>query len=244
VEIEINYEIWVMKIIQFLFCLLVFYSGYSQTVIDVDKNPVPLSNRLFYTTGGFPVSTAKYIRLVAGSPYFSETWMKGTIITRDSIQYSNIPLKLDLLEGSLVYLNNNNEEMISVVPAIKVSLNDTVNGKYYLFVHSSVISSVPPVNGWYQVLTGGVVTLYKQYFKNIYESKAYGSSVTEQTIRTDERYFIDINHTLTRVKKLQDIAELSANKKQELTDYIQKNKLSGKKESDFIAIAEYYNSLK
>jgi hypothetical protein len=234
-----------MKMMQLFLCLFTFYSGYNQVVVDVDKARVPVSNQVFYSAGGFPVSIAKYVQLVSGSPYFSETWMKGSVLINDSTEYSNLRLRLDLLEGSLSYLNAANEEMISVQPVKAVSLVDTVSGGSYLFVHSSSVSGSPRLEKtWYQLLTGETVILYKQYFKRMLESKAYASSITEQTIQTEERFFISINNTFTRVKKPNDIAEFVVNKKQALLDFIQKNKLSGKKEADFISAVEYYNSLK
>ena len=128
-----------MKTILLFFCLSAFYSGYNQVVVDVDKTRIPVSNQVFYSAGGYPVSTAKYVRLVSGSPYFSETWMKGSILINDSTEYGNIRLRLDLLDGSLGYLNAKNEEMISFQTFKGISLVDTVNGGSYLFVHSSAI---------------------------------------------------------------------------------------------------------
>lgn len=220
-------------------CILGVFSGYGQNVVDVDKNSVPLSNRVFYSTGGHPVSTAKYIKLTSGSPYFKEVWMKGAISTPDSAEYINLRLRLDLLENSLLYLNDKNEEMISVVPINKVSLRDTVTGANYLFVHLP-----EDANTWYQVLTIGKLSLYKQHHKYMSETKAYASSITEQSIRTEERYVVYFNHVLTRIKKPKEIAELVPSKNyRAMMDYIEKEKLSGKKESDFIAAIEYYNSL-
>ena len=76
------------------------------------------------------------------------------------------------------------------------------------------------------------------------ESKAYGSSLTEQSIQTDERFFIVVKNIFTRVKTPTEIADLIPDKRQAMLDYIKKNKLNGKKEADYISTVEYYNSLK
>ncbi|MET0392440.1 MAG: hypothetical protein ABW019_04830 [Chitinophagaceae bacterium] len=227
----------------FLACMFAAYSAFGQNVVDVDKNGVALSNRVFYSAGGHPVSAAKYVRLASGSPYFSEKWMKGAIGVDDSTKYADIRLRLDLVDNTVIYLNDKNEEMVSVATIRQIYLRDTTNGQSYLFTHSSAIPGHTD-KAWYQVLsTGAKATLYKQYSKTMVESKAYASSVTEQTIRTEERYFVAVNNTLARVKKIKDIIELVPDKKTELADYAQKSKLSGKKESDFVALIEYYNSL-
>lgn len=226
--------------------MLAGLTGFGQRIVDVDKNAVALTNNVFYTTGGHPVSSAKYIRIAGGSPYLTETWMKGTIETPDSIEYKNLRLRLDLFENTLLYLNENNEEMVSVMPIGRVSLWDTatVRGKSYYFIHlPAAVAGEGSDKVWYQVLTAGNISLYKQYYKYKYESKAYASSVTEETIRTEERYFIETNNTLTRVKKLKDIADIVPNKKQEVADFIKKEKLGGKKDADYIAVVDYYNSL-
>ncbi len=46
-------------------------SAFAQQVIDVDKaDNIPLNS--FYTVSGSPVVTARFVRLVNGTPYFNE----------------------------------------------------------------------------------------------------------------------------------------------------------------------------
>ncbi|MEO7982676.1 MAG: hypothetical protein ABI688_01215 [Bacteroidota bacterium] len=233
-----------MKTILLFSFLLISRAGNSQVVIDVDKASDNFLHKSVYTTG-FPVVDAKYVRMVSGTPYFSEIWMKGSILINDSIAFNEMLLRLDLLEGSFIYLSEKKEEMTSVQPVKAVSLLDTTTGKKYLFVHSSYIAGTTPgEKGWYQLLTGEKLTLFKQYFKRMVESKAYGSSVTEQSIETEQRYFIAVNKSFIRLKSPGDIAKLVTNNKQALEDYIEKNKLKGKNEADYIAAVKFYDSLK
>ncbi|TXJ27255.1 MAG: hypothetical protein E6Q24_10080 [Chitinophagaceae bacterium] len=216
----------------------------QQQVIDVDKNPMPLSSRVFYTTGGQPFSTSKYVRLTSGSPYFSDSWMKGYLLTKDSVEYSGMLLKLDLLENLLIYLNDKNQEFVSSLPMRIVSLKDTVSNKKYIFTHSSSVPGAPDKEkAWYEILAQGKVFLYKQYAKSIYESKAYASSITEQSVITDEKYFIGTGTQLIRVKKIKDIPSVLSDKKKELEMFINQNRLSGKTSNDYVLLIAYYNSL-
>jgi len=212
-------------------------------VIDADK-----VDRIAYRSvfgAGFPITNAKYVRLVSGYPYFSETWMKAEILVGDSLVYNVASLRLDLLDGAIIYLNNRGDELISNQTFNAISLIDTLNSNNYLFVHSSFIPGTPPRDkSWYQLLTGKKITLFKQYFKRMIEAKAYASSVTEQTIETEERFFISFNNTFTRVKTPSDIAKLVVTNKKALQDYIEEKKLKGKTEADLIAAVEYYDSLK
>ena len=236
-----------MKKLQLFFLLVCASPVNSQVVIDVDRNPVNLSSRLFYTVGNAPFSPAKYVRVVSGSPYFSNSWMKGTLMTKDSAVYSDIRLRLDLIEGTLIYLNEKDEEMVSIAPILEVSLTDTLTEQSYYFVHNSSLNGITnkgDAKSWYQVLTGDAVPLYKQYFKNIDESKPYGSSITEQNIRTSVRYFIVVNKAMVRVKKIKEIPDILFDKRAELQKFINDNKLEGKKDDDYISLMHYYNSLK
>lgn len=233
-----------MKILVFL--SLMFYSGncISQRVINVDDPPARLPNSAFYITGGHTVSTTKYIRVISGSPYFSETWMKGTVYLTDSTVARNVRVRLDLFDGSLLYINENNEEMISVLPVYQVSILDTVTNKKYIFIHSSTITGTTNIRKtWYEVLAGEKFTLLKEYHKEVFETKAYASSVTEQEIRTSERYFIGVNNTISRVKTLPDIVALAGDRAGQLQQYISENKLSPKKETDLISLVRYYHTL-
>jgi hypothetical protein len=233
-----------MKILVFL--SLMFYSGncISQRVINVDDPPARLPNSAFYITGGHTVSTTKYIRVISGSPYFSETWMKGTVYLTDSTVARNVRVRLDLFDGSLLYINENNEEMISVLPVYQVSILDTVTNKKYIFIHSSTIAGESKnKKTWYEVLAGEKFTLLKEYHKEVLETKAYASSVTEQEIRTSERYFIGVNNTISRVKTLPDIVALAGDRAGQLQQYISENKLSPKKETDLISLVRYCHTL-
>lgn len=224
-------------------CMLSAIAGAGQTVVDVDKDNSPMSNRVMYTSGGHPVSTTKYVKITGGSPYLSETWMKGALITPDSIEFSNLRLRLDLLENTVIYLDENNQEMSSVAPISTVSLRDTLTGKVYLFEYSPYIKGAGTDKVWYQVLSSGKVKLYKQYFKHMFETKPYGSSITEESIKTEERYFVLVNGQMTRIKKPKDVLDFVSDKRNELGSFIDSKKLSGKKETDFVSAIEYYNSL-
>ncbi|MEL1693633.1 hypothetical protein V2W55_20155, partial [Acinetobacter baumannii] len=61
----------------FFACLLLFsLLAYSQqTVVDVDKSN-GLPQNAFYTVSGSPVVGYRFVRLVQGTPFFKESWMK------------------------------------------------------------------------------------------------------------------------------------------------------------------------
>ena len=230
----------------FLFFLSLFLtvSVQSQRVIDVNKNDVDPTRGFFYVVGGEPFSIAKYVKVVAGSPYFSEDWMRGSVISSSGQRYDSLQLKLDLLANELHFLDKEGRELITSNPLSEVLLTDSVSGVQSRFVHSSAIAvSVAPDEGWYQLLASGTVTLFVRLHKEISETMPYGSATAEQTIKTSPRYFISFNNVFARIKKINDLADLLNGKSTDVRTYISNNRLSGKSSNDYIRVVSYYNSL-
>lgn len=228
---------------QFIFfAFLLIHSTLFGQKVNVDDNR-SLDNRSLLTSGGVPLSSTKYYKIAGGTPYFSDTWMKGTIVTPQRMEFKDLRLKIDLLENIIVFLTPNNEERINTENVDKIILEDTVNHKGYLFVHSSTLDNNATSKTWYQVLALGPVNLYKENAKNIYETKPYGSSVTEQTIRDMNRFYVLINNQFSRIKKPVDILNILPGHKKEVEQYIKTNKLKGKNEADYQNVVNYYNSL-
>jgi hypothetical protein len=228
-----------------IFCLVCASPGYSQTkVIDVDKTDANVSNSLFFVVGGQPFAAAKYVRVVSGSPYFNENWMKGKVALGNGRMYDSMRLKLDLIDHSLLYLGKDNNELIATQPVKGVTLADSITRQQYHFIHSSFLSLDKNMfRGWYQILSSGKATLYKFIRKDIKENRPYGSATVEQSIETTDQYFLFYNSVFTRVKKIKDMPEILAGKKDEMKRYIDQQKLSGKSEEDYIKLVAYFNKL-
>jgi hypothetical protein len=228
-------------------CLAALYSP-AQRVIDVEKNDVSgTSNTFFMVVGGQPFVNAKFAKLVEGTPYFSEEWMRGNIIMEGGKQYINVELKLDLLDHELHYKDANGNEMIANSIPQKIVMFDTVAQRIYNFAY---YTSLPPSDadkqkGWYLLLgEGGNAAIYKQIIKTMNESKPYGSATVEQSIKTSTRYFVLYKGVLSQVKKIKDIPDILTDKKKELLQFLSTHKLSEKNDSDFEELLQYYSSLK
>lgn len=231
-----------MKTVLLFFFLPIYFTGNTQVVVNVDNTRERLTYRSVFNAG-FPIPNVKYVSLVSGSPYFNEIWMKSEVVN-DTTIYNGPLVRLDLLEGVLIYLNDLGEELTSDQVFNAVSLTDTITGNNYLFVHSSYIAGTSPKEKtWYQLLTGQNITLFKQYYKKMMETKPFASSVTQQTITTEIRYFIAVDGKFTRIKSPDDIANLVVKNKQALKDHIKKNNLK-ENEEDLMATVEYYDILK
>lgn len=223
---------------KFLFSLLAFpcmMAGAQQRVDVNNENAAAL----FHSIGGEPVVTAKFTRLVEGTPYYKDEWVKGIIITPGGKEYKDIPVKLDLYHNEVRYMDNKDKEFIASTPIREVMIDNI------RFVHSSSLAGTANVKaGWYQVLHAGTATLYKYYKKDLSETKPFNSAVHEQTIKTTPVYYVRHNNALLEIKKLKDAPSILSDHTASLEKFLEKNdRKSDTMDDRFIKLVEYYNSL-
>lgn len=230
-----------------LFPVMLFAVALSaQRVIDVDHNNVSNANVFgsYYTVSGVPFSSAKYIRVTSGSPYFSETWMKADLILDKDKVCKNAIVRIDLMDNSVEYIDVKGNKMIATTSIKEMTLTDSTTGEKFRFYHSSALPDAKGLTtGWYQVLTDGTASLFKYVAKSRVESRPYGSATFEHMIVSADEYFLSTTTSFTKIKKLSSLPDLLPAKKEELKKYISTNKLYGKTDYDFSSVVEYYNTL-
>jgi len=226
--------------------LFICQGAFSQTTVDVTKE-TPVGGgvlKYFNPVGGTPFVTAKFSRLVDGSPFFNEQLMRGVIITNEGKEYRNILLRLNLLESQVNYIDEKQIEMIAATPISEVVLWDTINNNHHRFVFSESIETADkPEKDFYELLQPGKATLYKQYKKRMMENKPYNSATIEQSIKTDLRYFVLFSGKWIKIKKVKELTDLLNDKKNEMQKFIDDKKLTKDNEANFETIVAYYNSL-
>ena len=229
-----------------LFVCLIFLTSvisFAQQTIDVAKQDVRIVNAGIFVVAGEPFVNVKFTRLVDGTPYFSDDWMKGVAIMDSGKRYSGI-LKLDLMENKIHFQDEKGNEMVATAKVRQLVLIDTTKQTAFSFVHSSSLKTADPRSGWYQLLAEvPSAKLYKQSVKNLQEIKPYSSATVEQYIRTADHYYVLYKEKLTAVKKIKELAEIFVDEKQEVLKYISDNKLNGKSDNDFINVMSFYKSL-
>ncbi|HEV8285509.1 MAG TPA: hypothetical protein VGQ09_14440 [Chitinophagaceae bacterium] len=233
---------------KFFFLILLFIIStisYAQKTVDVTTgNTSAMSPAFFNVVGGEPFVFAKFARLVEGSPYFREEWMKGNVILNGERQYAGVNLKLDLFDNEVHYQDQKGNEMIATAPIQKVVLFDSVTQQVFNFINSAYLQTNNRVNGWYQILSEGKVSLFKQIDKQMHETKPYGSATIEQSIITVFHYYVLYNGRFTEIKKIKELPEIFSDKKQDIAQYIKSKSLSGKTDDDFEMVINYFNGLK
>jgi len=234
-----------MKPFLFLtFSCFLSLSGFSQNrVIDVDKGGVDVRG-VFYTIGGEPFVNVKFVRLVEGTPYFREEWLKGSVILSGGRVYNNLSLKLDLYDNEVHYLDDKGVEYVASTPIKQVAITD--RNIEHVFLHSSVL----PANNfyskptWYLRLSQDTVSLYKYFNKQVSESKPYGQATAEQQIRTQDKYWVLYNNSWIEIKKLKEAPALFGDKKQALENFLKnKDDKTAPMDQRLVAFINHLNTL-
>ncbi len=153
-----------MRIVIFACLMLVFvFPGFAQGGGDLRKDINIAAGSLFYMVDGKPVVTGNIFKIVEGSNFFNENWMKAILVLNNGAEYKNINTRLDLLTGDVYYQDQFGAEFIAKQNIKEVILIDTVADINYRFVNASVITD--KINSknpqWYQWLCSGKASVYK-----------------------------------------------------------------------------------
>jgi uncharacterized protein YgiM (DUF1202 family) len=187
----------------------------------------------------------KYVRLVEGSPYFSERWMKALAIAKNGKRFRSNKVKLDLIDNSLHFLTETGDEFVANEALKLITLTDTVTNVSYELVHSSAVPALEAAKkGWYRPLVSGKVSLFQHIVKMMNESKPYNSAVAEQRIITYQEYLVVYNGAVLKAKKPKDLPALLADGKAELEAFLKTEAAKkGTLEEQMMVLVNYYNSL-
>jgi hypothetical protein len=220
----------------------------AQQVIDVsttDFNSRASNGDANVVVNGLVYSPFKFVRVTAGTPFFKEEWMKGTLVVDGGKAYSNLWLRLNLLDNEINYKDAKGQEMVATSPIKYITLTDSAAGAKYDFVRGAQFGIGDNIlaKTFFQVLVNdNKVSLCRQITKRIHEAIAYGTATTEQDIVTVNFYYVRMNGNFSRFK-WDDWQEIFKDKKDQLSAFIKTNHLKGKTEEDFTKLVKYYNTL-
>ena len=193
-------------------------SAEAQKVVDVNNNECVTAS-MYNSVGGVPYINTKFTRLVEGSPFFSEKWQNGKITMSNGTVYENIPLRLDLYNNELQYKDSNDQEMITTGP-VKEVLIDNNTGRHLFVRLPYALNDQTHKPHWYELVFDGKFTLYKDYRKDLVESKPYGSATYEQQIKTTELFYMVSNDRILELRKPKDYLTYDNKYAKELSGYI------------------------
>ena len=152
-----------------LFVILLCSSTISllaQKTVDVaEGNASAMSPSFFSVVGGEPVVFAKFAKIVDGTPYFSDEWMKGNVVINGDKQFTGVYLKLDLYNNEVHYRDLKGNELVAITPIQRLILFDSSSQLVFNFVNGAYINTTSHARGWYQLLAEGKASVFKQIKK-------------------------------------------------------------------------------
>lgn len=221
-------------------CLPALFGLAQVRTVDVSKNDLPAN--AYFSVGGEPFVNFKFVRLTEGSPYFKDEWLPATGLTANNARYKARRVKLDLLDGGILYLDSSGREMIATSPLKQLTLTDSASNKSYHFVHASLFPALPK-RGWYWQLASGKAALYCYPQKNLTETQPYGSATKEQRITTNDEFYLAAA-AVWQIKKPADVLPLLPDKRPELEAWLKTKSSKGQSTAvQLTALVDYYNSL-
>lgn len=217
----------------------------AQKMVDVaEGNSSAMSPSFFTVVNGEPVVFAKFAKIVDGTPYFSDEWMKGNVVINGGTQFAGVYMKLDLYDNEVHYRDPKGNELVATTQIQKLILFDSSTQLVFNFINGAYINANEQVKGWYQLLTEGNASVFKHIKKRMTENKPYGSATIERSLFTSFYYYALYNGNFIQIKKFKDVPDLLADKKDEVSKYIKANNLSGKTDDDYRTVFNFYNGLK
>jgi hypothetical protein len=217
-----------------------FKAAVSQSIINVDSIDGGTVASFMQVVGGEPFVSTKFVRIVEGSPFVQNDWTSGTVVLQNGKTFSNILLRLNLLDNQLHFLVDGKEFIVDKDLG-KISFNNPKTGQAQVYI-SGFSDLQQPV--MYEVLSSGKTTLLKLTKKEIREHKPYGSATYEHRIVNRTSYYINDGKQVAKINlERKDIEQLLNDKAEPVKEYINKNKLNMRNEKDALRVFNYYNSL-
>jgi len=179
----------------------------------------------------------KYVRVVEGTPFFDTTWMQGTATTPDGNKTKATPMRLNLLDNEVNYRDASGNEMIATIALKTLKLTQAATSKSWQFEYFGKAAPADQPGGWMEILTTTPqAVLYKRQYKQILESKPYGSSITEQRVNTSLKYYLLYNQQLQEIKKSDDLLKIAPDKAGPLQTAIKETKGKNDKDNYYLQI--------
>jgi hypothetical protein len=224
-----------MKQIAIIAGLMLGVQGAFTQAYDVTGTSMQSNNP--FLIGGQQVNTVKYSRLVEGSPFVWDDYYPASISIKKGEKYSGIKVKLNLTDQELYFMNDKGKELVLTNPVDYVIVsNPSIPATVYFEFLPKSAEGEPW--GWIQLLQkGSSMSVYKRHVKTLEETTPYGSATKQQKILTNYQYYVLHKGAYTRVKKIEDVAEINPEKKDEMLAFIKSNKLKSKDDKDWAKLA-------
>ncbi len=177
-----------------------------------------------------------------GSPYMDEEFSEATVISSENQVFEKVPVRYN------VYYDLFEVQMEEVVYNLKrggIVSKVTLSGHNFLYMTYNYQSGEG--EGYLELITEGMYTLYKQYqvvFKEAEPAQPYQDAKPAMFQERDPLFYIayDDNQPVF-IKNKRNLMDIAGDNEKALKDFINDNGLKVRNEEDMVKAVEFLNSL-
>lgn len=178
---------------------------------------------------------------VKGTPYLDEAYVEGTILFADNKR--SAPIRYNAHKDLIEFQVQGQARVLDPNTSIK---------RVYFGESTFVVEKYREKDitryGYFTLLDSGKVTLYSKKsvkFQPVLKNRALdGTDVPAEYRRNpDEFYFKFAGGEMTEVKNIKSMIAAFPDKKDELSAFAKKEKISPRNEEELVKLVKYYNSL-
>ncbi len=187
-----------------------------------------------------PIETRTFGDKTEGTFFFKDEWLPATISAGNGRFYRQIPVKLDLFEQHLYFLDKDGVVKELIDPLELLQINDSTIGKNHVFKQVAALPGVVSKSQviWCEVLQSGSATLLKKTNKIISESIPYGTGQKTVSVRDAYAYYLEINGEIVLVKREKDLLQILGKGLPSISSFEPEGK---GKEEQFASMVAIYN---
>jgi len=181
---------------------------------------------------------------VDGSPYFSSEFCNATFVV-DGKPFPNVQAMLNMEKNQVTFKNENNEEVLATSPISRIEFTNCGGA-----IFESGFPAIDHQNGntYYRVLSKGnkaELLRYTQFnLRDIITTGLANSSYTKALDRADFYYISISGKGLVKIERNNESVKAAlSDQSAKIGAFIDGHHLKVKKDSDLVAVVDYYNSL-
>lgn len=180
---------------------------------------------------------------IAGSPYLTNDFQKGTVYTTSKYQYNGLPLRYNAYNDQMEFKTNENEiQSIAAPETVEKIEFDNYKMVYIPYTNAKKIRK-----GFFIVMEEGNASLYKKpevVFERAEEPKPYQEAKPARFVERPDSYYIKAGSEVARsIETKKDLTEVFPDHQKEVEKFIKKNKVKLNKPDRLLELVQFYNSL-
>lgn len=195
--------------------------------------------------GKEPVSAMDVYSKIQGTPFLEDDFVNGSLITRDSLMYKDVPLRYNIFKDEMEFLVGGED-----VPRVIASPRNFLF--YYLedkiFEYLSFRDNSGARQGFFEVMNPGECQVLLRRRTDYAEPEGARGFDPAKPARFAERrptYFLRFGRGIPEEIRFRrrSILDAFGEKRSEIANFVSDNNLSYRRADDLIRMAEYYNQI-